>query len=254
MNTVRLCKIFSPFFLIIVWYGVALAVNATLILPFPHEVLFRLISLSQSSNFWLAFLFTFFRVIIAFVLSLLIGFFTGLFSADYPYFKALIQFPLALIRVTPIIAFILIALFWFKSDSVPVFTALLMSLPVVISASEKGFEKNPENQEKLFKAKSRGVTGFTAFRYVRFPCALPALLSGAESSFGLCWKVVAAGEVLSLPHFAAGSLMQTSQVHLETADTLAVTSALVIISYACQCLLRFFCFGKISSKNHKKAL
>lgn len=254
MNTVRLCKILSPFFLLLIWYALAFAVNATLILPFPHEVLLRFLFFCRTSHFWISFLFTFLRVLIAFALSLIIGFITGLLSADHPSFKAFIQFPLAVIRVTPIIAFILIALFWFKADSVPVFTAILMSLPVLISASEKGFENNPENQEKLFKAKSRGVTGFVAFRFVRLPCAVPSLLAGAESSFGLCWKVVAAGEVLSLPHYAAGTLMQTSQVHLETAETLAVTFALVLISYACQCLFRLFCFGKISSKKHKKTL
>lgn len=254
MNRVRICKILSPFFLILIWYAAALIVNAPLILPFPHKVLIRFLTLSHNPSFWLSFLFTFLRVEIAFALSLALGFFTGLLSADYPAFRAFLQFPLAVIRVTPIIAFILVALFWFKSDSVPVFTALLMSLPVVISAAEKGFEKNTENQEKLFKANSRGVTGFVAFRFVRFPCAVPALLAGAESAFGLCWKVVAAGEVLSVPHYAAGTLMQTSQVHLETADTLAVTFALVVISYACQCLFRLLCFGKISSNNHKKAL
>ena len=254
MNRVRICKILSPFFLILIWYMVALIVNAPLILPFPHDVLKNFLSLSHTPSFWLSFLFTFLRVVIAFFLSLIIGFITGLLSADFPSFKAFIQFPLAVIRVTPIIAFILIALFWFKSDSVPVFTALLMSLPVVISAGEKGFETNAENQEKLFKAKSRCVTGFDAFLFVRLPTAAPALLAGAESAFGLCWKVVAAGEVLSVPHYAAGSLMQHSQVHLETAETLAVTFALVIISFACQCLFRLLCFGKISSNNHKKAL
>ena len=224
-------KIISPFFLILLWYAVAAIIRAPLILPFPHTVLLRLISLAKTSIFWKAFAFTILRVIIAFLFSFIIGFFSGLLSADHPSFKAFIAFPLNIIRVTPIIAFILLALFWFKSGKVPVVTAVLMSLPVIITAAEKGFTKNRENQEKLFKASCYGFTGYKAFRYIRLPAALPSLLAGAESAFGLCWKVVAAGEVLSIPRYGAGSLMQYSQLHLETADTLAYTLAIIIFSY-----------------------
>ena len=234
MTRERFCKILSPFLFILIWYGVAARVAAPLILPYPHLVLLRLFELVKTALFWKSFCFTFLRIILAFIISFITGFFTGLLSADYPSFKAIIQFPLSVIRVTPIISFILIALFWFKSDTVPVFTAFLMTLPVITSASEKGFAHTPENQEKLFRVKSRGFTGFKAFRYVRIPCAKSALLSGLESGFGLCWKVVVAGEVLSIPHYAAGSLMQQSQVHLETADTLAVTLAIVIFSFTFQ--------------------
>ena len=131
----------------------------------------------------------------------------------------------------------------------PVFVAVLMCLPIVITASQKGFEGNSENLEKLFKAKSRGFTGFKAFRYIRLPAALPAITAGAESAFGLAWKVVAAGEVLSIPRHAAGSLMQQAQVHLESDDVLAITGFLVLFSCLCQ-----FAFSKISSKNDKKTL
>ena len=238
MKKESLFKILSPFFLILLWYSVAAIIRAPLILPFPHTVLFRLISLAKTSLFWKAFAFTILRVIIAFLFSFIIGFFSGLLCADYPSFKAFIAFPLNIIRVTPIIAFILLALFWFKSGTVPVVTAVLMSLPVMISTAEKGFTKNRENQEKLFKASCYGFTGFKAFRYIRLPAALPSLMAGAESAFGLCWKVVAAGEVLSIPRYAAGSLMQQAQVHLESADLLALTFALVIVSYLLQNVYR----------------
>ena len=233
-NLIRITKYLSPLFFLILWYLSAYFINAPLILPYPHSVFIRLIQLVQTGAFWLAFGFTVLRVIAAFIISFLLGFFTGLLSADFQIFKNLISFPLNVIRTTPLIAFILAALFWFKSGTVPVFAAVIMSLPVMISASEKGFEKNVENEEKLFKASCYGLTGLKAFWFIRLPAALPSVLAGSESSFGLCWKVVAAGEVLSIPRYAAGTLMQKAQVHLETADVLAVTAALVIVSSLCQ--------------------
>ena len=239
----NLAKIISPAAFILLWYALAFFINASLILPYPHTVVLRLFELSRTASFWAALAFTMLRVFAAFAISFILGFFLGLFAADNEFFKALLIFPLGIIRATPIIAFILLALFWFKSGTVPVFVAVLMSLPVMITASQNGFEKTPENQEKLFKAACSGFTGFNAFRYIRLPAAKASLLSGAESSFGLCWKVVAAGEVLSIPRNAAGTLMQKSQIHLETPDVLALTIAIVLLS-----MLTNFLF----LHNHKK--
>lgn len=233
MKVQTAAKILSPIIFFLLWYLLALLINSPLILPYPHIVITRLYSLAQTKTFWLAFAITSLRVFSAFLISLILGFFTGLLSADFPFVKALISFPLQVIRATPLVAFILITLFWFTSGKVPVFVAIIMSLPIVISSSEKGFEKNPQNQEKLFKAACYGFTGFKAFCYIRFPAALPSLFAGAESAFGLCWKVVAAGEVLSIPRYGAGSLMQHSQIHLETADTLALTLTIIMFSIIC---------------------
>ncbi len=248
-----LSKIASPILFFLLWYVLAFYIKAPLILPYPHNVFFRLFQLIETSIFWESLAFSFLRVLYAFFLSIIIGFFAGLLSADSSVFKAFIEFPLSLIRVTPLISFILIALFWFKSDMVAVFAAVLMALPVMKSSSEKGFEKNNDNQEKIFKASCYGFSGFSAFRYIRLPSAMPSLLAGAESAFGICWKVIAAGEVISVPKYALGTLMQKAQIHLETVDLLALTLTLIFASYICQFFLKIL-LNKFSSKNTKKAL
>ncbi len=249
----NLSKIISPVFFLLLWYAVAFFMDAPLILPYPHDVIQKLFELAVKSFFWQNLAFTFLRVITAFIISFVAGFLAGFFSADFPVFKAFLKFPLAVIRVTPIIAFILLAIFWFNSDFVPVFVAILMALPVMISGCEKGFEKNPEKQEKLFKARCYGFTGYNAFRYIRLPDAIPSVMAGAESSFGLCWKVVAAGEVLSVPHYAFGTIMQKAQVHLETATVLAITLSLITVSALFQWLMKILIL-KFSSKKQEKAL
>ncbi len=248
-----LSRILSPFFLLLLWYLTAICIKAPLILPYPHSVFLRFFQLAETASFWQGLAFSFLRVLYAFFLSFIIGFWVGLLSADFPAFRAFIEFPLAIIRVTPLISFILLAIFWFKSGMVAVFAAVLMALPVMISSSEKGFEKNSDNRNKLFKASCYGFSGFSAFRYIRFPSAMPSLLAGAESAFGICWKVIAAGEVISVPKYALGTLMQKAQIHLETTDLLAITLTLVLASHICQLFLKIL-LNKFSSKNSKKAL
>ena len=60
---------------------------------------------------------------------------------------------------------------------------------------------------------------------------------------------LAAGEVLSLPHYAAGTLMQKAQVHLETAEILASTFVLVILSLIFQKILTKICLSSILYKS-----
>ena len=175
-KTDKITIYFSLVFFIILWYLIAFLIHSPLILPYPHEVLVRLVIISKTLQFWHAFLSTILRVICAFLISFLLGDILGLLSSNFRFVKKLLIFPFAVIRSTPLIAFILLALFWFKSGTVPIFVAVLMSLPVAYSSAENGFEKNTEIQEKIYKAASRGFIGFKAFFFIRFPSALPALL------------------------------------------------------------------------------
>ncbi|MCR4579827.1 MAG: ABC transporter permease subunit [Treponema sp.] len=223
----------------------ALIINAPLILPKPLAVVKRLWILLQVKTFWLSFAFTILRVFLAYMLTLILGFFLGLLSVDFPGLDPFISLPISIIRSTPVIALILLALFWFNSSSLPIFVSLLMTLPVMTAASKKGFEKNSENEKVLFMAKCYSFTGWKAFRYIRFPKALPHLLSASEAVFGMSWKVVAAGEVLSIPKYGAGALLQKAQVHLESSELLAVTIMLVLISLIFEKILKIINSSKI---------
>jgi ABC-type nitrate/sulfonate/bicarbonate transport system ATPase subunit len=77
-----------------------------------------------------------------------------------------------------------------------------------------------------------GFSRLMLLRHVYIPGAFPTFLSGARSVFGLCWKVVAAGEVLALPRFGAGQLLYSAKVHLETTEVFAVTVILIVICFA----------------------
>ena len=89
-------------------------------------------------------------------------------------------------------------------------------------------------------AKCFSLTGKDIFYYIKLPSAIPFILNAAVSAFGLTWKVVVAGEVLSLPINATGTLLQRYQVHLESAYVLAAAIILVAVSFFLQELFAFF--------------
>ena len=194
-------------------------------------------SLVKTKAFWQAFAHTFLRVIISFAITVLIGTALGIAAGFSKFLRDFFELPLAVIRATPVVAFILIALFWFKSGTVPVFVSVLMTLPIMTTAVANGFSKADE--KLMGMAKVFCLTRSQIFKYIQFPSLVPFLLNGMVSSFGLTWKVVAAGEVLSLPKYAAGTMLQKAQVHLETSTVIAVAIILVLVSFVIERLFMY---------------
>lgn len=223
---------FSIIFLLLIWNIFAKIINAELILPYPCEVCKVIGKLIITSVFWKNFLLTFLRCIISFLITMILGFVIGFLCGIFPFCKDFFEFPISIIRVTPVVAFILIALFWFKSGTVPIFVSILMTLPIVITSVISGLSSSDD--KLLAMAKCFNLSNKNIFCYIKFPASIPYLLNGAVSAFGLTWKVVVAGEVLSLPSLSVGTLLQKNQVHLETSYVLAITIILVIISFVIQ--------------------
>lgn len=229
--------ILSVLVILAAWFFLSKLINAELILPSPLEVFSSMGSLVKTKAFWQAFAHTFLRVIISFAITVVIGTALGIAAGFSKFLRDFFELPLAIIRATPVVAFILIALFWFKSGTVPVFVSVLMTLPIMTTAVANGFSKADEKlmgMAKVFDF-SRGQV----FRYIQLPSLVPFLLNGMVSSFGLTWKVVAAGEVLSLPKYAAGTMLQKAQVHLETSTVIAVAIILVLVSFAIERLFMY---------------
>ncbi len=224
-----LTYLLSFFLFISCWQLLALAARAPLILPGPFAVLSRLGSLCGTADFYRHIGATMGRVFIAFTISFALGNVLGLVCGQFRRIRELFSVLLTAVRSVPVVSFILIALFWLGSSSVPVVVAVVMALPVMLTAVATGFAAIP--RELLDAASAYRLTAGQVFRRVTLPCLLPFVRSGSLSSFGMIWKVVAAGEVLSLPRRGAGQLLYTAQVHLESADLLAVTLAIVILSF-----------------------
>lgn len=222
----------------LLWEIFARLINAPLILPLPREVFVTLLSLCRTAIFWKNIGATFLRVIISFAISVALGTFVGALCGSFRFAQKFFDVPLAVIRATPVVAFILLALFWFDSTTIPIFVSVLMALPVVVSGIATGFHAG---QKQLYEMAC--VYAFTKrqqLMYITLPAVKPFFLNVCVASFGLSWKVVAAGEVLSLPKKGAGTLLQTAQVHLETRQVMAVTIMLVVLSFALEKLFAFF--------------
>ncbi len=175
------------------------------------------------------------RVVLAFLLSLGIGALSGILAALSARFKAFMAPFLTITRATPVLALILIAMFWLPSSGVPVFTAFLMAYPLMHTSVCMGMESvDPEllQMAAVFKVPRKNVL----FK-LKLPSAAPHFLSGATNALGLSWKVVVAGEVLSQPLRALGTGMQDARLSLDSASVLAWAAATVFFCGVSEFLL-----------------
>lgn len=224
-----LLKASSILLLVLIWIVAERIIDAPLILPSPSSVFISLIDLLSQKKFFICVLFTLRRAFISFLISFLLGQLIGYLCGFFEGCKTFFSIPLSIIRVTPVVSVILMAMFIFSSNSVPVFVSVLMALPIMVTNVCSGFSKI--NQKDVEMAEIYKFSRMQKFRYIIFPAVEPFVLSGILSTWGLTWKVVVAGEVLCLPKNAIGSLLENSQIHLETSSVFALTIFLVIISY-----------------------
>ncbi|MDR0377594.1 MAG: ABC transporter permease subunit [Spirochaetaceae bacterium] len=221
--------------LLVLWESAARFLGSSLLLPGPVQVAGVFFALVRTERFLRALVSSFLRVILGVAIAAPLGILAGIAAglnrrADY-FLKPLFT----VISATPVMSVILIAFLWFGQERTPVFTAFLMVFPVMAANTVAGVRGVDSGLKELF-AVYRIPPG-DALLNLYFPAIVPFVLGGLRSSLSLCWKVVAAAEVLVQPLSALGTGMQNAKARLETPELFAWTVAAVIAAALSQVLL-----------------
>ncbi len=235
----RLLHCFSVLIILALWQVVAVFVNSPLIVPSPFLTVARLFELCKTQAFYKAIALSSLRVLTGFLLAVVAGLFAGILCGRFKSFRVFMEFPLAIIRSVPVVSFILLAIFVFSSNFVPVFCTFLMGFPIMTDAVSSAFGFSQEEEKLFFMADVFKLTKVQRLRYIFLPHFKPFFKSGILSVFGLSWKVTAASEVLSVPKNALGAVLQNAQVHLETSTVVATTSVIVALAFFTEKLILF---------------
>lgn len=214
--------------LLIFWELGAKYFNSQFILPDPISVFRDALVLFTNPSFLHNLIATFMRGIVAFFISLGISFILGFSSGLSRTFNIALIPIMSIIKSTPVVSFILIALLWFGSSQVPIFVSVLMTLPVMTESIQQGvknIDKTLIDMTYVYK-----IPRWKRLVYVRLPSIMPFFLAGTGSSLGLTWKVVVAGEILSSPRYGLGSAMQAAKIQLETQRVFSLTAVAILLS------------------------
>lgn len=239
----KIAVIFSVILFAALWELTAIKADNSLIFPSIEQIAVRLFQLGQTKAFWTAVFVSLGRVILAFSITFVLGLTLGFATGFSQTIRSFLTFPFAIIRSTPVVALIMVMLFWFDSSVLPVVSGVLMSLPVITDVIGRAVEST--DSKLLQMAKVYGFSPWMKFRYIYFNQARPYIRQSASTVFAMSFKVVAAGEILSLPRNALGTMIQDNRQVFESASVLALTVVLVLLSIVSSRLF-FICYKGVS--------
>ncbi|MFW6261882.1 MAG: ATP-binding cassette domain-containing protein [Spirochaetota bacterium] len=222
--------------IIVGWEIAARVVGAAIILPGPAAAMITLWGELTAPAFYSHLFATLLRALAGFGIAYVAGVAWGLVAGSRGTFGSVLRPMLVLIRATPVIAVILLALIWFRPNIAPVFVTFLMVVPVIVENVSAGVRA--ASGELLEMASLFGVPRSRRLRRLTLPALRPYLFAGAHSGLGMAFKVTVAAEVLVQPARALGGAMQEARFYLDTPRILALTVAVIALSALAEGALR----------------
>ena len=220
-----------------IWEVAAIRINSEQIMPGPWATLSATLRLFAEKDFLLVVGNTLFRGLIGFAIALILGIGLGIWAGVNEKFEAFLKPWIVVMRSIPVVAFILLALIWFKSGSVPVFIGILTMFPMIYTNVIEGIRNVDGKLVEM--AKFYQISDKRIIREVYVPAIAPFVVSGISSAFGIGWRAIVIGEVLSQPKFGIGSRMHAAQSFLNVDVLIAWTLIAILISFLFEKIIRW---------------
>ena len=152
-------------------------------------------------------------------------------------FKDLLSPFIAFIRAIPVVSFIILALYILNGNILSTFITFIICFPVFYSNTVAGLAAA---DEALLEMASFFKLGLIKRLYsIYLPVLLGHLLSACEIAVGLAWKSGAAAEYIAIPAASIGRRLYDAKVNLKSADMLAWTLTIVLLSALFSWAIRF---------------
>lgn len=216
----------------LIWQILYMKVGKEILVPSPFQTLQELIKMGSQPKFYWQILWTLERVAIGVGLCLILGLITGMMSYFTKSVEIFLRPAISLMKSTPIMAIIILAILWFESNEVPIFVCFLMCYPIVYTNVLTGLKAL--DQELIEMSKVYKVKISVCLKRCYLPQLKPYLYAALDLSLGMAWKVVIAAEVLAVPKYAMGYALMDAKRYLETKQVFAWIVVIVSLSELCQ--------------------
>ncbi|WP_353153684.1 aliphatic sulfonate ABC transporter permease SsuC [Herminiimonas fonticola] len=186
-----------PVLLIAVWQIAAqTGWLSSRILPEPLAVAKAAWNLAESGELWVHVKVSLWRATVSFAVGGGLGLLLGLLTGTFKTAETLLDTTLQMIRNIPALALIPLVILWFGIEetskiflvAVGVFFPIYLNTFHGIRSVDKGL---------IEMAKSYGLSGWSLYRDVILPGALPSILVGVRFSLGLVWVLLIVAETIS---------------------------------------------------------
>lgn len=243
-------KIVIPLIWIILWHIASVIISQEILLVSPLKVLTRFFELVQTSAFYIAIYTSLYTIFLGFLLALVFGTLLAIYSHKYKIIYDFFIPVMSFIKVTPVASFIIMALFWIKTDYLSTLIAFLITIPVFFINIYTGLKSvDPKMLEmgKIFNFSRKNT-----INHIYIPSLQPFFMSSVSIGISMSFKSGVAGEVIAISRNTIGGRLQNAKVILETADVFCYTITVVIVSILVEKLTIKFINHIVEVINHDK--
>lgn len=225
-------------FWLALWQGAAMIVGNPLILPTPVETVLRLFELAGESKFWLFTALSLLRILIGIIIAIPAAWLFAALCSGSEIINALFSPAVTLMKSTPVVSFILIAIFLVDRHTIPSAITFMMVFPVLFENVREGISQTPK--DLLEMADIFCVSWFMKVKRIYIPAIKPFFFPALTTSVGLAVKAGVAAEVVAYIPDSIGKMLSDAKSYMEPADLLAWTVVIIAISLITERALHLF--------------
>lgn len=232
-------------FWVLVWYVFYIIIDRDLLIVSPFEVVHRLAVLCADVQFWVIASASMARILSGFLAGVAFGVVLAVVTSCLPLANDLFKPIVSVIKATPVASFIILALVWMKTGSVPSFISFLMVLPIVWGNVTQAIVKTDSKLLEMAKVYNFGT--FNKVQMIYTPAVTPYFIAACTTALGLAWKAGIAAEVISGTNVSIGQQIYSAKQYLDTLDLFAWTVVVIILSVILERLM-VFAMKRISTR------
>lgn len=163
--------------------------------------------------------------------AVVLGTLVGVAMAASPFVHRSIGSLMTGLQALPSISWLPLAVLWFQlSERAIMFVVIIGAFPAVAIAAANSLRLVPP---LLVRAgRTLGARGWTLYRSVVLPAAVPGYIGGLQQAWALAWRALMAGELIATGAQGLGHLQDVAREQFNTPLVIAVMVVIIVIGMA----------------------
>lgn len=188
----------------------------------PHPPRESILSATQASLI---------RLVVGLAIGISVGTVVGLGMAMSTTVQRSVGSLMSGLQALPSISWLPLAILWFGlTERAILFVVIIASIPAVAIAAASSIRLVPP---LLVRAgRTMGARGWTLYRRVVLPAAVPGYIAGLQSAWALGWRALMAGELIATGGKGLGHLLDLNRQLWLTSNIFAVMLMIVLVGMA----------------------
>ena len=190
---------------------------------------------------------TLIRLAFSFAVAVTFGVLLGVLLALNEFARRAIRPLVVALQITPFVAWVPLAVIWFGvTERAVVFVTIVGSFPAMTIATIQAIRQVPPLYQRA--GRTLGGRGWSLYRKVIFPAALPGVMAGLQQAWGFAWKALMAGELIVTAANATGLGHLLGRTDTGVPTLLAALGVILVIGVAVDYLV----FGQLDRRIRRR--